>query len=173
MACLFEGRATLDEVSRRAGVSVQTVLRHFPTRADLMQAAAAEAGRRVVDQRGQAPAGDVGGSVKVLFIHHETYGDRMIQALGREADAPELAAGLTRARADHRRWVARTYRSFLDGRSEPDRERTLNALLVATDVSVWKLLRRDLGLPRREAEATMTAMVQAIARSAEAEPPPG
>ena len=170
---LFDGGATLDQVSRGAEVSVQTLLRHFSSRAELLAAAAADAGSRVVDQRGNARVGDLGGSVKVLFIHYETYGDRMVQAVAREGQAPELGAGLTRARADHRRWVARTYRPFLDHRSEADRERTLNALLAATDVHLWKLLRRDLGLDRKEAEATLSAMVAAVARSAEAEAPAG
>jgi hypothetical protein len=101
--------------------------------------------------------------VKVLFIHYETYGDRLVQARAREVAVPEVAAYLHRSRADHRRWVARTYRPRLVARSEEERERTLNALAAITDVYTWKLLRRDQGLDRREAEATLTAMVTALA----------
>jgi AcrR family transcriptional regulator len=164
MGILFGSLApvTLSATATRAGVSVQTVLRTFASQPALVQAAAEEAWRRVVDQRGQAPPGDVAASVKVVFIHYETYGDRLVQARARESAVPELAAGLHRARADHRRWVARTYRPQLLAQADGERERTLNALVAVTDVYNWKLLRRDLGLDRREAEATLSAMVTAV-----------
>jgi AcrR family transcriptional regulator len=165
MGILFGSLApvTLSATATRAGVSVQTVLRTFASQPALVQAAAEEAWRRVVDQRGQAPVGDIAASVKVLFIHYETYGDRLIQARARESAVPELVAGLHRARADHRRWVARTYRPQLAARPEAERERALNALVALTDVYSWKLLRRDLALDRREAEMTLAGMVSAVA----------
>ena len=160
IAILFGSLAplTINETARRAGVSIQTVVRTFGGHAELVAAAADDAWRRVVDQRSQAPVGDIPASIKVLFIHYEAYGDRLVQARARESVTPELAPGLVRARADHRRWVARTYRPQLGER--PD---ALNALLAATDVYTWKLLRRDLALDRKEAEVTMAAMVAAIA----------
>ena len=153
---------TLEETARLAGVSAQTLLRVFGSRAVLVEAAASEAWGRVVDQRAQAPVGDLAASVKVLFIHYEAYGDRLIQARAREGAVPELTPGLARARADHRRWAARTYRPQLTALPEAERERALNALTAMTDVYSWKLLRRDLGLDRREAEATLAAMVSAL-----------
>jgi AcrR family transcriptional regulator len=164
MGILFSSQAalTLASTAAQAGVSVQTVLRCFGSRAGLVEAAAGEAWRRVADQRGQAPVGDIAASVKVLFIHYEAYGDRLVQARARESAVPELAAGLHRARADHRRWVARTYRPQLAARPELERDRALNALVALTDVYNWKLLRRDLELDRRDAEATLAEMVAAV-----------
>jgi len=165
MGILFGSQApiTLSSTAERSGVSVQTILRGFGSQPGLVQAAAEEAWRLVVDQRSQAPVGDVAASVKVLFIHYETYGDRLVQARAREAAVPELAAGLNRARADHRRWVARTYRPQLAARPDAERERALNALVALTDVYNWKLLRRDLALDRREAEATLAGKGAALA----------
>lgn len=165
MGILFGSLApvTLNSTAERAGVSVQTVLRSFGSQPALVEAAAEEAWRRVADQRNQAPVGNIAASVKVLFIHYETYGDRLIQARAREAAVPELSAGLNRARADHRRWVARTYRPQLAASPEAERERVLNALVTLTDAYNWKLLRRDLALDRREAEVTLAGMVAAVA----------
>ena len=162
---LFGSQAplTLGSTADRAGVSVQTILRTFGTQAGLVEEATGEAWRRVVDQRSQAPAGDIAASMKVLFIHYEAYGDRLVQARAREGAVPELSPGLNRARADHRRWVARTYRPQLARRPEAERERALNGLVALTDVYTWKLLRRDLELDRREAEATLAGMVAAVA----------
>jgi AcrR family transcriptional regulator len=154
---------TLSATAASAGVSVQTILRSFRSQPGLVAAAAEEAWRRVVDQRSQAPVGDIAASVKVLFIHYEAYGDRLVQARAREGAVPELSAGLNRARADHRRWVARTYRPQLTTHPETERERALNSLVVLTDVYAWRLLRRDLALDRREAEATLAGMIAAVA----------
>lgn len=41
-----------------------------------------------------------------------------------------------------------------------ERKRVLVALLVATDVYVWKVLRRDMRLDRPAAEAAMVRLVQ-------------
>lgn len=153
---------TLDAIALRAGVSNQSLVRIFGSKAALLEQGAAEARTRVVDQRGAAPVGEIAASVKVLLIHYETYGDRMVRARGREMDSPELRPGVLRERTDHRRWVARTYRPQLD-RRPAERERVLNALTAVTDVGTWKLLRRDLELDRREVEATLAAMILAVA----------
>ena len=164
---------TLNEAAARAGVSVQTVVRVFGGRDNLVEAAATDAWRRVVDHRSSAPVGDVAAAVKVLFIHYEAYGDRLIQARAREGVTPELVPGLVRARADHRRWVARTFRPQLNALDDPERGSVISALVAATDVYTWKVLRRDLELARREAEATLTRMVAAVSGSAAAEPTSG
>ena len=64
-------------------------------------------------------------------------------------------------RAWHRRWVRRTFAPVLDGMSGAARERRLVALIVATDLLTWKLLRREMGLGRRTAERIVTEMVTA------------
>lgn len=162
MAMLFgeSGEESLDSIALRAEVSTQTVIRLFGGRAALLEQAAGAAKRLVVDQRSTVPVGDIVASIKVLLIHYETYGDRLCGARAREPRSPELRPGVVRELADHRRWVARTYRPQLD-RAE-DRGRVLNALTVLTDVGTWKLLRRDLEIDRREVEATLTAMVTAL-----------
>ena len=42
------------------------------------------------------------------------------------------------------------------------RKRAVHALHAATDVYVWKLLRRDLGLSRTETEKTMADLVVGV-----------
>jgi AcrR family transcriptional regulator len=164
LGILFGSQAplTLRSTAADAGVSIQTVLRQFGSQSELVEAAATEAWQRVIDLRGLAPPGDLAASVKFLIVYYESYGDRLVQARAREGVVAELAAGLNRARADHRRWVARTYRPQLGTQPEADRERILNALVAATDVYTWKLLRREMALDRNQAEATITFMVAAL-----------
>jgi hypothetical protein len=61
----------------------------------------------------------------------------------------------------HRGWVERTFAPMLAGLSGAARERRLVKLIVATDLLVWKLLRREMGLGRRRAEQIVAEMVTA------------
>ena len=65
----------LDDVADRAGVSVQTVLRHFGSRAGLVEAAIdspPSAGRA---RSGGRPSATSTGAVRVLVDHYEQRGD--------------------------------------------------------------------------------------------------
>jgi hypothetical protein len=61
----------------------------------------------------------------------------------------------------HRGWVERTFGPLLDGLAGAERERRLIRLVVATDLLVWKLLRREMALGREAAEQIVTEMVTA------------
>ena len=85
-----------------------------------------------------------------------------MRARARQGRVPELRPGVVRERADHRRWVSRTYRPQLDA-AGTGRPLLLNALVAITDVATWEVLRRQLALDRREVEATLTKMITALA----------
>jgi hypothetical protein len=51
----------------------------------------------------------------------------------------------------------------LKGQGGGARTQLLNILIVATDVYVWKLLRRDQGLGRSAAEAIVRRMINNVA----------
>src|SRR5215471_5796170 len=63
---------SLDEVARRAGVTVQTVIRRFGGRDGLFAAAAEREDERVRSQRNEAPVGDVASAIHILIEHYET-----------------------------------------------------------------------------------------------------
>src|SRR5215468_1069578 len=65
---------SLEEVARRAGVSLPTVIRHFGDKGGLFAAAAEREYERVRLQRDEAPVGDVGAAVRILFDHYEELG---------------------------------------------------------------------------------------------------
>ena len=142
---------TLDDVAERAGVSVQTVLRHFGSRAGLLDATIAYGTVVIVAER-EAPPGDVADAVHVIVDHYELRGDFVLRLLAQEDD-PRIAGIVASGRAEHRAWVAAVF--------QPD-ETTADLLAAATDVYLWKLLRRDRGLDRATTEARMLRLVRAI-----------
>ena len=150
---------TLDEVASRAGTSVQTVLRHFGSRDNLLDEAVRLASADVEEER-RAPLGDVAGALAVIVAHYERRGDFVLRLLGQEHD-PRIAAVVAPGKLLHRRWVEDVFRPQLDT-AGTDRDELVDLLVVATDVYAWKLLRRDRGLDTATTQARMQALVTAI-----------
>lgn len=149
----------LDDVAGRAGVTVQTLLRHFGSRAGLLDAVAERAETVVVEER-RTPVGDVQEAVRVIVDHYEERGDQVVLMLAQEAHEPLMRRATERGRVLHREWVVEVFRPYLEqARYADDLE---DLLVIATDVYVWKLLRRDRRLSRDETESRMRHLVCAL-----------
>jgi AcrR family transcriptional regulator len=155
-------QVSLEEVARRAGVSVQTVIRRFGGREGLVTAAGEREARRVREQREQAAVGDVHGAVRVLVDHYEELGERVLRMLSEEPRVPGLHEIADRGRALHRQWCARVFAPALAGRSGIERDRRLAQLVTVCDVYTWKLLRLDCGLSRRQTELALIELLQPL-----------
>ncbi len=151
---------TLDAVADRAGVSVQTVLRHFDTRQALLAAAVDAATADIVAER-RPPAPDVDTALATLLEHYELRGDFVLAMLARERTSPPIAALADRGKREHRDWVETVFAAALPA-SPPARDALVDQLVVATDVYAWKLLRRDRGHDVPTVIARMRAMTDAL-----------
>jgi AcrR family transcriptional regulator len=155
----------LDMVARQAEVSVQTVLRHFGSRAGLVQATT-EYGAALVAAERRAPEGDPREAVRLLVDHYETRGDSALLLLAQERTDETVRAVVEGGRGVHRTWVEESFGDRL-AHLEPDRRlEALDLLAVVTDVYTWKLLRRDQGSSRTRAEARIAALVAAVLTAA-------
>jgi AcrR family transcriptional regulator len=141
---------TLEQVAQRAGVTIQTILRHFGTK----EALVAAAGRQLADaetaRRADVPVGDLDAIIAYLLDHYETQGDQVLRGLAQEGRYPALAEFMEEGRIQHRAWVTRVFGPALEQRSDVDRQRLLAQLVAVCDVYTWKLLRRQAGLSREQ-----------------------
>jgi AcrR family transcriptional regulator len=168
---LYRGKGaqsiTLEEIARCAGVTVQTVLRGFSTKENLLLAALSRLGRLGARWLEQTAPGDAGAAVQAIFDVYESVGDLVIQQLGDETRYPTLRPGLEEGRANHRAWVKEIFAPQLAARKGEDQDEVLRILDIATDVYVWKLLRRDMALNRAAAEAVVRRMIACVTRESE------
>lgn len=153
---------SLEEVARRAGVSMQTVIRRFGGKSALIAAAGTRESARVRRQRDEAPVGDVAGAVRVLVEHYEALGDRVLKLLAEEQRLPALVEIADQGRAMHREWCAKVFESVLTRQTGMARTRRLAEVVAVCDVYTWKLLRRDAGLSRRQTELALVHMLTPI-----------
>jgi AcrR family transcriptional regulator len=152
----------LSDVAADAGVSVQTLHSRLGTKDGLFVAA----WRRMVGREGvrreAAPVGDVRAAVRILYDSYELRGDAVLRLLAEEDRIPAVREMADAGRAWHREWVARTFAPLVAGVAGAARERRLTSLVVSTDLLVWKLLRREMGLGRRTAERIVIEMVTSM-----------
>ncbi|HET9830173.1 MAG TPA: TetR/AcrR family transcriptional regulator [Vicinamibacterales bacterium] len=153
---------TLDDLSRDSGVTVRTILRRFGSRDGVLEAAFGEIKKEFQGYRVPTTPGDVDAAVRTLLDQYERIGDLNIRALEQEHQLPLLHRALTEARRSHRVWLEHIFHPQLDSLSPQQRERRLTALYAATDVYLWKLLRRDLKLDRRETEEAFLRLVHGV-----------
>lgn len=144
---------SLGDVATRAGVSVQTVLRQFGSRAGLIDTTVAYARARVVAERTPPPE-DVAAALALLVDHYEKRGDAVLLLLAQERADPVVRSITDGGKTEHRQWVKQVFKT--------SDETITDLLVVATDVYTWKLLRRDRGLSRPKTEQHIGMMVDAL-----------
>lgn len=150
---------TLDQVARAAGVSVQTIIRRFGGKDGLILAAREHVERGVLARRA-VPVGHLAQVVANLCADYEVSGDMFIRLLAQEERFPALKPFLAYGRAGHRRWVSEVASPWLADLGDARREATLDALVAAMDVYVWKLIRRDLGRSAEETRAVLLSLAK-------------
>jgi AcrR family transcriptional regulator len=152
---------TLEEVAKNAQTTVQTVLRAFGSKEELVYEALDEMAAAGVVLR-QTEPGDVAEAVRAFQDIYEAMGDLVIQRLADEHRRPALKPGLEAGRRNHRAGVETAFAPQLSRESGVARAQLLTILIAATDVYVWKLLRRDMALSRTEAEAIVCRIIEGV-----------
>jgi AcrR family transcriptional regulator len=153
---------TLDAIAARAGVSVRTVIRRFGSRDGVIEAAIASESARISGERDQVAADDLEGALETLLRHYERDGDTVLRTLALE-DRVELARTIAETgRAVHREGCARWFAAHLPSPDDPAFPMRLDAFVTATDIYIWKLLRRDLGRSLPETREVIRLLVHAL-----------
>jgi AcrR family transcriptional regulator len=145
---------TLDEVAAAAGTTRQTVIRMFGGKDGLLVAVANVMKDEIQLARAVPPGADPRAAARALVRDYETSGDIVIRILAQEQRHEALTALLNIGRKCHRQWAEELPRG--------ERTRRTTQLVAATDVYVWKLLRRDLRHSAAEVEALIAGMLSKL-----------
>jgi AcrR family transcriptional regulator len=162
----FDGdwdRVSLETLAGRAGVTKQTLLRHFGSKDGLLMQAIASRGAESVNQRWSTPQGDVRGAVENVLDHYEQWGERSLRIGAWLQSGPPALAQLSRAaRQLHYNWIEYAFEPQLGRLRGQERARCRAALIVLCDVQSWWLLSNDLGFERAEILATLAGAIEGL-----------
>jgi AcrR family transcriptional regulator len=150
----------LDDIARQSGLTVRTILRRFGSRDGVLEAAFGHLQTEFKNLRPASPPGDVDAAIASLLDQYEQIGDLNIRALEQEDQLPVLHRNLELARRYHRGWLRDVFGPQLSSLVVDERERRITTLYAATDIYLWKLLRRDLKLDRDETEDIFERLVR-------------
>ncbi len=153
---------TLAEVAETAGVTVPTLIAHFGRKEDLFVAACEDGVNRIAASRNEAPVGDHPGAVRNLLENYESEGESILHLLAEEDRSPAVRAITNVGRTYHRLWVERVFEPSLASSGGARREQLVVQLILATDILAWKLMRLDMQLSRRDTEAAIVQMIDAL-----------
>lgn len=153
---------TLSMIADAAGVSRQTVHRQFGTKDDLAIATIQWVRPRVAATRSAAP-GEVEAAIAELLSLYEMIGDSNVRMLELEGRTEVFDEALTVGRSSHRAWVEHVFAPWLPAGADR-RDRAVVALYAATDVMLWKLMRRDFRLTVDATRSALLTLVRGVLR---------
>lgn len=159
----FEGnwlKTSLDSLSRKAGVTRQTLLRHFGSKDGLLMQSLMRGAAQLRDQRWNTPTADISGAVDNVLDHYEEWGERSVRIGAWQRGPTVLALFSNAARQIHYEWVEHAFAQWLEKLDEETRARRRAALIVLCDVQTWWILCNDLGLARKEVHAILTEQIE-------------
>jgi AcrR family transcriptional regulator len=153
---------TLNAIAERAGTSLQSVIRHFGSKEGVFAACIERDPAGIRRARDRAPAGDVETAVDALLQHYERDGPAVLRTLAIENRLDAARAVAEAGRRDHRAWCARVFEPYLSPAASDGREARLDAFVAATDLYLWRLLRRDLGRSLSDTRNVMLTLVAGL-----------
>jgi hypothetical protein len=130
----------------------------------VLEAAFAQLARQIVRDRPVTPPGDIDAALAALLHQYERDGDLNIKALDQESELPLLHKMMERGRMGHRAWLRRTFGPYLTHLDSAARKQRINELYAATDVYLWKLLRRDLNVGKQQTADAFRHLVLGVIR---------
>ena len=151
---------SLDLVAQRAEVSVQTVLRHFGSRAGPLRGRPSGTPRAGSSTSGGPPSATSSPRSARSSTTTSCRGSAVLLMLAQEGTEALMASVTASGKKLHREWVETTFAPHLADADDP--EELTDLLAVATDVYTWKLLRRDRGLSRASTEQRINRLVRAL-----------
>ena len=158
----FYDQVSLEDIAERAGVTVQTLIRRFGSKDELISAAADAARKAIRSQRNDTPVGDIAAAARALVDTYEAHGDRVLRMLAQEDRIPAFRLITDTGRAHQYAWVDRIFAPLLAKQSRRDRQCLRAQIIAVCDVYVWKVLRRDLGMSADETQRAILQMHAAL-----------
>jgi AcrR family transcriptional regulator len=153
---------TLEMIAENAGVTVRTLLRKYGSKDGVIQASIESEAAGAAVTRIPQVSSELGELISSLLSEYETMGDAVIRTIYLSDEIPVASSILARGRAIHREWCEKSFGQYLCAPDPAERELRLSSIIAATEIYLWKLLRRDMGKSREETHRIFRNMVEGL-----------
>jgi hypothetical protein len=115
-----------------------------------------------MSQRELDVRGDIQQALTILLDEYELMGDAVFRTIQIQDELPIAKKILEEGRCTHHAWCSRVFRPYLPDTTSSDYETSLLAFISATEIYLWKLLRKDLQMGYKETYRVFLTMVEAL-----------
>jgi AcrR family transcriptional regulator len=158
------GDITLEDIAERAGISTRTIIRRYGSKEGLFETCVKYSASDQENNRDQAKVGDIEDIIHCLLTDYEIHGDAMIRTLASEEQLEVARRVLETGRQQHRAWCEKMFAPYLPAKTDVLYEQELLAFIAATELYLWKLLRRDLKHSLSDTRRTFMRLVTSLTR---------
>lgn len=151
-------RIRIEDVAADAGVTGQTVIRRFGTKAALMNATVERELGRIGAAREAAAQASPAETVHELVRHYEKYGALILKTYSEAPLVPGLPEIAARGRAFHVEWCRRAF-ALEPSLRHDERERRIAQIIAICDATTWRILRFDGGLDAVQTERAIAELL--------------
>ena len=153
---------TLEKVAERACVTVRTILRKFESKEGLFMAGIENEETISILSRNEDPSKPISETLVSLLDEYEQMGDASIRTIMASDSVPVAKIILEKARKVHKAWCEKIFAAYLPAKKSAYYSVQLHAFVSATEFYLWKLLRRDIGLSRKETLKVFENMIEGL-----------
>lgn len=153
---------TLERVATESGVTIRTILRKFCSRDGLLEASMQHYASAHMGQRELDVGGDIRKALTILLDEYEVMGDAVFRTIQIQDDLAVAKKILEAGRRKHREWCARVFQPYLPDATSPNYESCLLTFISATEVYLWKLMRRDMKMSYSQTHRVFLTTVEAL-----------
>lgn len=153
---------TLQTIAQVAQTTVQSIIRHFGSKDGLIDAVIEERASGIETTRDANRATDLDSALVALVDHYERDANAVLRTLAISHTSVAAQKVVDHGMRVHREWCGDCLDRFSIGDAGKSSRITLDALVAATDIHVWKLLRRDLGRSKADVLRTMQHLARSV-----------
>jgi AcrR family transcriptional regulator len=153
---------TLEWLAEESGVTTRTILRKFGSKEKLLEETLLYHSPKILETRKKGFDGNIDKALKALLANYESMGDAVIRTIKLESELDIARKIGETGRKVHRDWCKNIFGAHLPPEDSTHYERDLAAFIAATEIYLWKLLRRDLGFSEEECLAVFKRMVDGL-----------
>ncbi|GAB3607502.1 hypothetical protein GCM10027413_29110 [Conyzicola nivalis] len=156
-------RIRLEDIALDAGVTVQTVLRRFGSKPELLVSVVTRELGKIANARAAVARSLPAETITALADHYEKYGELILKTYAEAHLVDGLPAIAARGRAFHVNWCQETFAPHLDpATDEQSRDRRLAQIVAVCDARTWFILRIERALSVDQTKLALDEMISPL-----------